>query len=168
MRGALCGSDSYVLGAGIIPAYAGSTSARLRRSHRRWDHPRVCGEHDTATSRGGDSRGSSPRMRGAHVGIIHAIDLSRDHPRVCGEHGVGTAVGVFGEGSSPRMRGALAGVDALGIAPGIIPAYAGSTPHASLTPFSAQDHPRVCGEHKRLESKWQQVLGSSPRMRGAP
>ena len=30
---------------GIIPAYAGNTCAGTCRRARRWDHPRVCGEH---------------------------------------------------------------------------------------------------------------------------
>ena len=53
--------------------------------------------------------------------------LARDHPRVCGEHKVdgGRVVGIAG--SSPRMRGTPGRRPVMGLAPGIIPAYAGNT-----------------------------------------
>ena len=73
-------------------------------------------------------RGSSPRMRGAHVqafdvalvrGIIPADAgstrqspacraPSRDHPRGCGEHASRSWAILVARGSSPRMRGARA------------------------------------------------------------
>ena len=91
---------------GIIPAYAGSTICRWLQPRRRWDHPRVCGEHTFSTPKNVSASGSSPRMRGAlptcnangsEDGIIPAYAGStfrckcypyqvRDHPRVCGEH----------------------------------------------------------------------------------
>ena len=157
-------------GVGIIPAYAGSTST-LRIADFR-------------------SLGSSPRMRGAPPHPSRRTRKSRDHPRVCGEHRVlvlrkrprrGIIPAYAGStstsrpsmslvtGSSPRMRGALASVPA-------------SNP-------CHWDHPRVCGEHARLpggphgvegiipayagstqslcESSTV-IVGSSPRMRGAP
>ena len=91
---------------GIIPAYAGSTTAGGAASAARGDHPRIRGEHlgkDSAALRG---RGSSPHTRGAlqsiafapaTVGIIPAyagstiphvrrVPGERDHPRIRGEH----------------------------------------------------------------------------------
>ena len=126
MRGAPHGHRLGVRGAGIIPAYAGSTSRRARRSRRGEDHPRVCGEHSTACATVAPLWGSSPRMRGALflqllpavvVGIIPAYAGSTkgcpgtrwrrwDHPRVCGEHVSATKASVSALGSSPRMRGA--------------------------------------------------------------
>ena len=71
---------------GIIPAYAGSTSALDNRVEYLQDHPRVRGEHQTFTAPYTMGIGSSPRTRGAlplhHV--VHAHDV--DHPRVRGEH----------------------------------------------------------------------------------
>ena len=49
--------------AGIIPAYAGSTSGSSRRSCAGWDHPRVCGEHFATSTVTALRSGSSPRMR---------------------------------------------------------------------------------------------------------
>ena len=53
---------------GIIPADAGSTAglAHMTDDHR--DHPRGCGEHDYVDTLLKAVQGSSPRMRGAHVG----------------------------------------------------------------------------------------------------
>ena len=71
-------------------------------------------------------------------------------------------------GSSPRMRGALGVVrdgTALG---GIIPADAGSTVMLPSESYCNGDHPRGCGEHLRSAISLVRVLGSSPRMRGAP
>ena len=51
--------------------------------------------------------------------------------------------------------------------PGIIPAYAGSTPATSPKPRGTRDHPRVCGEHSEFEVDKISFKGSSPRMRGA-
>ena len=54
-------------GAGIIPAYVGSTSILLWSICREKDHPRVCGEHPAMATIVPPWRGSSPRMRGAPV-----------------------------------------------------------------------------------------------------
>ena len=51
--------------------------------------------------------------------------------------------------------------------PGIIPAYAGSTRGLLVCVAPSQDHPRVCGEHSRMETSSRSRSGSSPRMRGA-
>ena len=134
-------------GTGIIPAYAGNTSqcAALRAVLR--DHPRVCGEHMSATSLAVRLTGSSPRMRGtpnryrivfATPGIIPAyagntrglrmmLSRVRDHPRVCGEHGLAATARWGRTESSPRMRGTLR--QSIFFVPphGIIPAYAGNT-----------------------------------------
>ena len=167
MRGALpsCGFACEV--AGIIPAYAGSTTCPNRRCSIPWDHPRVCGEHDIFTLDSGIREGSSPRMRGAlahlctsnaiariipayagstSVSLI-ALSPSRDHPRVCGEHNNISGGTECVRGSSPRMRGA----------------------HACGTAYTSEqvDHPRVCGEHHPWRYEYTRRSGSSPRMRGA-
>ena len=110
---------------GIIPAYAGNTSAATIGSSVPGDHPRVCGEHARLKPDRSSTRGSSPRMRGTrfefvpaclHLGIIPAYagnttaedcdSVSHwDHPRVCGEHAFATSLLVISTGSSPRMRG---------------------------------------------------------------
>ena len=90
----------------FIPAYAGNTNAELIATGRQPVHPRVCGEHIYLNAGNAAQAGSSPRMRGTHLGgdvqhpghrfipayagntclpttttIFRAV-----HPRVCGEH----------------------------------------------------------------------------------
>ena len=147
MRGAHQGIDRKYDRHGIIPAYAGSTTAHWMAACATWDHPRVCGEHRLHPGRLRRLGGSSPRMRGALVspnlfvssfGIIPAYAGStdylflrdgqyRDHPRVCGEHVPASTVDIWSLGSSPRMRGALRVRSGVKRKSGIIPAYAGST-----------------------------------------
>ena len=64
MRGTPTSLQASTRNDGIIPAYAGNTSARIaaRPVHR--DHPRVCGEHTTENGDAMADEGSSPRMRG--------------------------------------------------------------------------------------------------------
>ena len=131
--------------------------------------------------------GSSPRVRGAGRaavprvywrGIIPAcagssdlVDLKTrglgDRPRVCGEQPAAT-VRVFGRwGSSPRVRGAAQDARQHVVLAGIIPACAGSSRLEHGEAYQARDHPRVCGEQNGLRGLDLEVVGSSPRVRGA-
>ena len=65
------------------------------------------------------------------------------------------------------MRGAPHGGRPVGLADGIIPAHAGSTPAGAGSARRPWDHPRACGEHVYLAGLMRQLEGSSPRMRGA-
>ncbi len=173
--------------AGIIPACAGSTNQCNPCEGSAWDHPRVRGEHSSATPSVSPPWGSSPRARGAHhlltglrrvPGIIPACAGSTitcsplgcaawDHPRVRGEHGRGRVLHVRAPGSSPRARGAL-DLQAGELRPvGIIPACAGSTAAWPARAFSRRDHPRVRGEHRIASLSSRGRAGSSPRARGA-
>ena len=126
-RGALLGTASLLLGAGIIPALAGSTARPENLRPVVADHPRVGGEHLGALRRESLTEGSSPRWRGAPssddlnraaVRIIPALAGSTapatrsscstgDHPRVGGEHPRALTRTPRPYGSSPRWRGAL-------------------------------------------------------------
>ena len=66
VRGALEISEWLTSLSGIIPACAGSTQAHWPSSDRVRDHPRMCGEHVSASSALFGSSGSSPHVRGAH------------------------------------------------------------------------------------------------------
>ena len=155
---------------GIIPACAGSTLALLKPFGHGRDHPRMCGEHKARDAYVAADRGSSPHVRGArHVvivehlrtGIIPACagstfrtpprqTLPWDHPRMCGEHGgISGAVDV-NWGSSPHVRGAHTACVVSARIKGIIPACAGSTSSGAPRASSARDHPRMCGEHPKL------------------
>ena len=171
---------------GIIPAYAGNTSQNKGSLSGRRDHPRVCGEHQTAHHAIRLGGGSSPRMRGTRrfrlwqdcrAGIIPAYagntlsgkqeqTVIRDHPRVCGEHTYWAYVSEPCVGSSPRMRGTPVIRIRAPSRTGIIPAYAGNTGEAMRQYTSNGDHPRVCGEHPVVVYFVGGLSGSSPRMRG--
>ena len=173
---------------GIIPACAGSTSARSPYGEPGVDHPRVRGEHAVGARPYRTPPGSSPRARGAParswslfclLGIIPACAGStatrgtcpctgRDHPRVRGEHVFDRGPSGALEGSSPRARGALTCRGSRRVTIGIIPACAGSTPHPMLRGGANRDHPRVRGEHRALIALEYEKAGSSPRARGAP
>ena len=188
VRGALRLRLLAAVRVGIIPACAGSTRADNRPAGGAGDHPRVCGEHTLPDSFSSVSRGSSPRVRGAHgelgagcvrLGIIPACAGSTwgspeptrapgDHPRVCGEHDIADADDLVWEGSSPRVRGAPGRGYGGGGRCGIIPACAGSTTTYPLTGLWSGDHPRVCGEHAESNPARASRSGSSPRVRGAP
>ena len=171
---------------GIIPAYAGNTACSSDSCWRYWDHPRVCGEHTKTRSPVSTPKGSSPRMRGTHLGRFERVHgygiipayagntLSMkflqsyygDHPRVCGEHTVRFVGSEVVAGSSPRMRGTPLHDAYIGGFMGIIPAYAGNTRHRPDGWRRPWDHPRVCGEHKVGKLVMPKLAGSSPRMRG--
>ena len=147
VRGAVVladGTDSVV---GIIPACAGSSSARLWGGDVEGNHPRACGEQLRYISLVRYRLGSSPRMRRAvagasaylsKFGIIPAHagssfwlggvpDRGRDHPRVCGEQWRRSLMNVYIGGSSPCVRGAERRPDGVILQPGIIPARAGNS-----------------------------------------
>ena len=171
----------------IIPTCTGNTQSGRLTSKFKWDHPRTCGEHSTITISPLLSVGSSPHVRGTqhhyHIavvirGIIPACAgstvlvfwcLSRfwDHPRMCGEHRRPLCRWSGTRGSSPHVRGALAAYLHSAVAPGIIPACAGST-DGNVGPATVRrDHPRMCGEHQTGCAQSIHSSGSSPHVRGA-
>ena len=180
VRGALSQLQCPCRWLGIIPACAGST--RTLRGFRtgRWDHPRMCGEHQNASRLSHGPLGSSPHVRGAlrpsatiglGCGIIPACAGStlfchrffgrfRDHPRMCGEHLPESAICGHSRGSSPHVRGAQ------NLLP-IMQDHAGSTVSWRIRRPPCRDHPRMCGEHNRGSSFGQSHKGSSPHVRGA-
>ena len=66
VRGALAVGQALLDFVGIIPACAGSTVSWMDTAAGFWDHPRMCGEHVSASSVLFGSLGSSPHVRGAH------------------------------------------------------------------------------------------------------
>ena len=70
-------------------------------------------------------------------------------------------------GSSPHVRGAPPSVRTLSRPSGIIPACAGSTSFLCSTAGAAEDHPRMCGEHRVRDVSLRRREGSSPHVRGA-
>ena len=186
-RGAPANTSKIRRGDRIIPAYAGSTRAPLRRPRESWDHPRIRGEHTDKTEALGLSQGSSPHTRGALAStaagagpprIIPAYagstaltsDCSwagRDHPRIRGEHIEAPPFRAPPMGSSPHTRGARKSMARPSPSIRIIPAYAGSTRLSGLYTGDGQDHPRIRGEHCVCEAPRGGRRGSSPHTRGA-
>ena len=126
MRGKPTTIDNENASLGNIPAYAGKTRLRTRKSVGNTEHPRVCGK-----TWGSSAPGGAPE----------------EHPRVCGENERATRPQHPERGTSPRMRGK----PEVGASPNLdqrnIPAYAGKTPPPSGLPGNHPEHPRVCGEN---------------------
>ena len=127
VRGALFCITRSPLDGGIIPACAGSTTCADGTTVKLRDHPRMCGEHSTETPVQPLSAGSSPHVRGAPSSRREGSWRCRDHPRMCGEHHEGWKPLRPQTGSSPHVRGAQIPARLDVLAPGIIPACAGST-----------------------------------------
>ena len=132
---------------GLIPTYAGNTTAAKNTNTHHRAHPHVCGEHVSRVEHGASLLGSSPRMRGTP----HSLTLTRTmkgliptyagntgayhttapttgaHPHVCGEHSDWVTNKIPQAGSSPRMRGTPGVAVDPGRDPGLIPTYAGNT-----------------------------------------
>ena len=173
---------------GIIPACAGNTFRRGFRWTMRRDHPRMRGEHLGSAPHRLWGLGSSPHARGTRVfggvvvvvlGIIPACAgntrrglwnmlAARDHPRMRGEHVVERRSRRGFKGSSPHARGTLVGGFIRFCVGGIIPACAGNTNHATASPSSWRDHPRMRGEHQHSNRRSPVWAGSSPHARGTP
>ena len=186
-RGALRKTTTSASTTRIIPAYAGSTRRPRAITQRRWDHPRIRGEHDRGEALAVGPGGSSPHTRGAprplapsplgsriipaYAGSTRTYAAggppARDHPRIRGEHRLKRARGLVHEGSSPHTRGALGATGAAAGVPGIIPAYAGSTAYGSRCRAPSRDHPRIRGEHAAWMPSIIIASGSSPHTRGA-
>ena len=125
-RGAPLFTYFHFAAAGIIPAYAGSTTRGLLVLRVRRDHPRIRGEHCFDCSGLTSMAGSSPHTRGALGPAPRALQRERiipayagstrqphtpktrepDHPRIRGEHRGFQGPVVAARGSSPHTRGA--------------------------------------------------------------
>ena len=167
MRGKRVQQDFRKRRDGITPAHAGKTIFHCLFSFTAWDHPRACGENDTAYPSPCVGKGSPPRMRGKHnvssdfpllpgITPAHAgktittkdrFGMVRDHPRACGENQRQSRRASTKRGSPPRMRGKRSRGWYKRSRQGITPAHAGKTPEDSLQCRAQGDHPRACGEN---------------------
>ena len=110
----------------ITPAYAGSTQPTTSNPMYFQDHP---------------------HLRGEHLSLIEASDLSR--------------------GSPPPTRRALARFRRQRSQSRITPTYAGSTRPADGWSAPPQDHPHLRGEHRMSLKTFSDSRGSPPPTRGA-
>ena len=110
---------------GITPAYAGTTSDGPSVYAKRWDHPRIRGDHLHEQTKHTDWWGSLPHTRGPPMSILAQLtiagitpayagttsttsrrsDLRGDHPRIRGVHLGGAVFHVVTHGSPPHTRG---------------------------------------------------------------
>ena len=113
---------------GIIPAYAGSTApVSVTPVSRCGSSPHTRGAQPAGTVAVAEF-GIIPAYAGSTSCRCDSTTSAGDHPRIRGEHSVRKAVGAAGAGSSPHTRGAPSHPSPRSAGPGIIPAYAGSTP----------------------------------------
>ena len=151
---------------GITPAYAGKSFQIKTDVHRRWDHPRLCGEKTIGKEVWKMALGSPPPMRGKAVprrqnetiiGITpaYAGKSFRDIPPTHDENG-----------SPPPMRGKANAFLLRACMSGITPAYAGKSRRSNCCFKRSRDHPRLCGEKKFSVNSAFRCAGSPPPMRG--
>ena len=170
----------------IIPARAGFTRQRRKRSGGPWDHPRSRGVYPCRWTPPIESVGSSPLARGlpsstaddlrslgiipARAGFTCGDALYRpamsDHPRSRGVYQPCTFTGVTETGSSPLARGLLGVRNVQERAFRIIPARAGFTEGEGWDVPFGQDHPRSRGVYRCGHGRSARHCGSSPLARG--
>ena len=186
MRGKASFFGIFCPGVRITPAYAGKSPNIHQAKKGQRDHPRVCGEKITLSSKSSFGIGSPPRMRGKanmDCDVLRQVRITPayagksfhdrpvggrpwDHPRVCGEKGFVADCHIPQCGSPPRMRGKVFRSTLFCKVCGITPAYAGKRALGEGTFVDWWDHPRVCGEkHIDVIASTAQI-GSPPRMRG--
>ena len=174
---------SYAIG--IISACAEQTVPQKPMAVPSRDHLRVCGADYAANGVPFCAMGSSPRVRSrpfmgdsqcAYGGIISACaeqtDLhalfgtsGRDHLRVCGADLIGLLKQKSKHGSSPRVRSRLRESLPSSHSTGIISACAEQTTAPIPSPNSRWDHLRVCGADLLCLGVFDELVGSSPRVR---
>ena len=152
----------------IIPARAGFTTRRVRKSESSADHPRSRGVYQRKLPKGNQLKGSSPLARGLLLcfrllrhprGIIPAragfttspawqYCTSPDHPRSRGVYLLTDHTNALSPGSSPLARGLQCATDPMVEAWGIIPARAGFTVKPGYFLGHKKDHPRSRGVYR--------------------
>ena len=150
------------------------------------DHPREYGENFSTKTARLYLAGSSPRIRGEYLVVVHHVSVlgiipantgrikwlfahrvtTADHPREYGENCGGDGCGVEVVGSSPRIRGECTALSCVGLRGGIIPANTGRISTDAVSSVWLSDHPREYGENLVPSSLTRTAVGSSPRIRG--
>ena len=162
---------------GLIPAHAGKTPRSSLAARPCAAHPRSRGENRLGAHRRGVEVGSSPLTRGKPKSLCHPQGLPRlipahagktawtcarsascpAHPRSRGENSPLHLTPSEIQGSSPLTRGTPVHVADLLDHRGLIPAHAGKTHSATVSPLSDWAHPRSRGENRRRTaqaSRW--------------
>ena len=117
----------------ITPACAGKRLHHRKNLHNVQDHPRVCGEKFSKSTRKRSGIGSPPRVRGKVLSIPAAGGFAGITPACAGKRYEGDADKLFPHGSPPRVRGKVCALSALRLKERITPACAGKSCSASWT-----------------------------------
>ena len=115
---------------------------------------------------GGIIPGITPAYAGKRIELDAIVDFVQDHPRLCGEKYGYYTIEVSSLGSPPPMRGKTDRIHFVHHLSRITPAYAGKRPLTALENGRIWDHPRLCGEKLHSGSRFHNVHGSPPPMRG--
>ena len=107
-----------------------------------------------------------PARAGKTRGAVNDALAPATHPRAGGENLTPAGRLVIDGGSSPRGRGKPRPPDPKDLVRGLIPARAGKTYGAPLSPIFHAAHPRAGGENLFTASARDDPWGSSPRGRG--
>ena len=110
--------------------------------------------------------GITPACAGKSSGCSSTLPQNGDHPRVCGEKASEKSRVPSLVGSPPRVRGKASRRASRNLSRRITPACAGKSPDEVLTATMLWDHPRVCGEKRKLLRRALYHAGSPPRVRG--
>ena len=166
MRGKVGLKETQSSASRITPAYAGKSAAPHGFRRQVKDHPRICGEKFNCGVFRKCASGSPPHMRGkgSHGPVL--FSPIKDHPRICGEKFPRPGIVFAHKGSPPHMRGKGCTAARLSKPLGITPAYAGKSQGRRAGEWTAQDHPRICGEKLSCSTFFCLMAGSPPHMRG--
>ena len=85
---------------------------------------------------------------------------------MCGEKGLPVSVAPRYQGSPPRVRGKVSLSGTKSSSTRITPACAGKSQIQRGVLYTAEDHPRVCGEKTLRIDVFDASVGSPPRVRG--
>ena len=166
VRGTFQPAGLALTNSGLIPAGAGNIPTRRARLDEFGAHPpQVRG---TCLRRRGTWRiaGLIPAGAGNMTVWAEIAGTVGAHPRRCGEHRRENRFCMSLMGSSPQVRGTFASpIPHRGLS-GLIPAGAGNIVGGTSPPGPPQAHPRRCGEHSVVCSRWCWIGGSSPQVRG--
>ena len=172
----------------LIPAHAGKTTRPSTSPRPRLAHPRSRGENTHIMREMTNELGSSPLTRGKRGPIVLPRGAERlipahagktlpnqersvgvgAHPRSRGENPMIPSTETPRRGSSPLTRGKRDPRRNRRRTQGLIPAHAGKTRSAVLSPAFAPAHPRSRGENGVIPPELVPRTGSSPLTRGKP
>ena len=127
MRGKLSDQPECRCGRRITPAHAGKTRLKKQNLLRPPDHPRACGENCCHSRLSSGSSGSSPRMRGKRLQLLHQLLVFRITPAHAGKTQKTFSFSTRRADHPPRMRGKRRRCHGADGGRRITPAHAGKT-----------------------------------------